>query len=122
MKELLVKYPKTTALVKDFYMEKLLNSMKGNENLPEDFKEFAKLKGIDDENVIMMMEAAPRQMFDVFDAHEIYVEIGLGRNFRWRIGENSWSKDYEFRIGAEKDAIAQAYELLENKLNDNAGV
>lgn len=122
MKELLEKYPKATEVIKSFYMEKLLASIKNNDSLPEDFKEFARQKGIDDDNVATMMEAAPRQLFDVFDANEIYIEIGLGKNFRWRIGETEWSKHYEFRPDAEKDAVIKAYEMLNDKLNDNVGV
>lgn len=125
MKELINAYPKATEVIKGFYLEKLLNSMKNNDGIPEDFKMFARQKGIDDQNLTTMMESAPRQMFDVFDAYELYVEIGVvdgEGGFRWRINGSDWSSTYNLRFEAEVVATSKAYELLEKKLNDDAGV
>jgi hypothetical protein len=120
MKEIISKFPKATAAAKDFYFKKLMMSFEEQNDVPEDFKEYAKEVGISDENFTMMMEAAPRQLFDLFDSHEIYVEIGVvdgEGGFRWRINGSDWSsKVYKTRMESEVDAVSKAYEMLNDKL------
>lgn len=118
--ELLENYGKAASVVKDFYLAKFLESMEDSENLPENFKDFAKEQGIDNDTVSKMIDAMPRALFDAFDAHKVYIQItvDLENNcFRWSFdGGHVESNDYTSRKEAETAAIEQAFEILNNKL------
>jgi hypothetical protein len=120
--ELLEKYGKAASVVKEYYLGKFLDSME-SENLPENFKEFAKEQGIDNDTVAKMIEAMPRALFDVFDVNEIYINITAFRNglFLYSIitdeKEEIGSKETSnTRKEAEKLAIEKAFEILNEKL------
>jgi len=117
--ELLENYGKAASVVKDFYLAKFLDSMEDSENLPENFKEFAKEQGIDNDTVAKMIEAMPRALFDAFDAHEVYVGITPnlligGINFKYTV--DTKSGEGATRVEAEKKAIELAFEILNEKL------
>jgi hypothetical protein len=118
--ELLENYGKAANVVKDFYLAKFIESMEDSENLPENFKDFAKEQGIDNDTVSKMIDAMPRALFDAFDAHKVYIQItvDLENNcFRWSFdGGHVESNDYTSRKEAETAAIEQAFEILNNKL------
>jgi hypothetical protein len=118
--ELLENYGKAANVVKDFYLAKFLESMEDSENLPENFKDFAREQGIDNDTVSKMIDAMPRVLFDAFDAHEIYIQItvDLENNcFRYSFdGGQLESNDYLTRIAAETRSIEAAFEILNNKL------
>jgi hypothetical protein len=118
--ELLENYGKAASVVKDFYLGKFLDSIEDSENLPENFKDFAKEQGIDNDTVAKMIDAMPRALFDAFDAHEIYIQItvDLENNcFRYSFdGGQLESNDYLTRIAAETRSIEAAFEILNNKL------
>lgn len=120
-RELMEAHPKATEAIKAYYMEKLLDNIKNSESLPEDFKEFARQKGIDDENVLIMMNASPRALFDIMDSMELYIEIGLvdgEGGFRWRLNGSDWSSVYKTRLEAEQKAVVHAYKLLDDALTE----
>ena len=120
--ELLENYGKAANVVKDFYLAKFLESME-SEDLPENFKEFAKEQGIDNDTVAKMIEAMPRALFDVFDVNEIYINVTAFRNglflysiisdVKEEVGSEETSNT---RKEAEKLAIEQAFEILNEKL------
>jgi len=118
--ELLENYGKAANVVKDFYLAKFLESMEDSENLPENFKEFAKEQGIDNDTVAKMIDAMPRALFDAFDAHKVYVQITVDIEndcFRWSFdGGHVESNDYTSRKEAETAAIEKAFEILNEKL------
>jgi hypothetical protein len=118
--ELLENYGKAASVVKDFYLGKFLDSIEDSENLPENFKDFAKEQGIDNDTVAKMIDAMPRALFDAFDAHEIYIQItvDLENNcFRYSFdGGQVESNDFLTRIAAETRAIEAAFEILNEKL------
>ena len=118
--ELLENYGKAASVVKDFYLAKFLESMEDSENLPENFKDFAKEQGIDNDTVSKMIDAMPRALFDAFDAHKVYIQITVdfeNNCFRWSFdGGHVESNDYTSRKEAETAAIEQAFEILNNKL------
>jgi hypothetical protein len=118
--ELLENYGKAASVVKDFYLAKFLDSMEDSENLPENFKEFAREQGIDNDTVAKMIEAMPRALFDVFDVNKVYVQITVDLEndcFRWSFdGGHVESNDYISRIECEKAAIEKAFEILNEKL------
>jgi hypothetical protein len=122
--ELLETYGKAAAVVKDYYLDKFLESMV-TENVPENFKDFAKDQGIDNDTIAKMIDAMPRALFDVFDAHELHIEILVMYSdrpsiFTYTVVEgdlvNTEPTKYNSRIEAEKVAVEKAFEILNNKL------
>ena len=122
--ELLETYGKAATVVKAYYLEKFLESM-NTTDVPENFKEFAKDKGVDNDTVAKMIELAPRTLFDVFDTYEVYIEILVDLTkddalFSYVINGNIMSNVegvlYNSRIEAEKVAIEKAFQLLNDNL------
>ena len=116
MKELLTTYPKATEVVKAYYLQKLIESLKAD--LPEEFKEHVRQQGIDDEKIAKIIQESPRMLFDVFDEHKFHIQIsGTDKSgWTWEVLPN-----YEFsrcttRKNAEVEAIKLAFKLLNDKL------
>lgn len=126
MLELLKNHPNVTKIVKDYYLEKMLESLK-DDSLPENFKEFVREQGIEDDKIAKILESAPRNLFDVFDNHELYIIINVKvidviPSFSYKfyhpisdleIVTKNW---YNSRKDAETEAIVQAFALLEKAL------
>lgn len=121
MKQLLQDHPKTATVVKQWLLEKLLEGLK-DANIPEDFKEFTRKQGIDNEKVAGILEGSPRGLFDVFDNHKLYVEtLHETTGFWWKIKDNEnflrlASIPVPTRIESDSEAIVEAFKLLEEKL------
>ena len=126
MTELLQKYPKAAKVVREYYLEQLLESLK-EKNLPDEFKEHVKQQGITDETVQGLVKGNPVLLFSVFDQNEIYIDIDVNititssKNtayFSYKIPIASKSNDLLFikRKDAEEAAVKEAFELLEQKL------
>ena len=124
MLDLMESYPEAAKVVKAFYLEKFLSSMK-DDSVPEDFKEYARQLGIDNDKIAKMMEKSPRGMFDVFDAFDLYISIivstaGKSTNFSYKILPRDQEMDeiewFSSRLDAEKMAISDAFITLNQKL------
>ena len=119
--ELLETYPKATTVIKEWYLEKMLESL-NNDSLPEDFKEHVRKEGIDDDKIAAVIEVGPRALFDVFDENHIYIQINilpedLSATFTHIINNSFVSLIiYNNRKEAERAAIEQAFEILNSKL------
>jgi len=114
--EILETYPKATAVIKQWYLEKILESL-NNDSLPEDFKEHVRNEGVDDDKIVAVIEAGPRALFDVFDENHIYIQINTNvPHFSYSINEGDViSGSWQLRKEAERAAIEQAFELLNIK-------
>ena len=122
--ELLETYDKAAIVIKQFYLAHMLESL-NDENLPENFKDFVREQGIDNDTVAVMITASPRTFFDVFDKHEINIIIHAyieepPTEFGYSIpqeGDKSATMDvYQTRKEAELAAVVQAFKLLNEKL------
>lgn len=122
--ELLETYDKAAVVIKQFYLQHMLESL-NDENLPENFKDFVKEQGIDNDTVAVMITASPRTFFDVFDNHKIYIEILVDLTkddalFSYVIdGDMMGNVEgilYNSRIEAERVAVEQAFKILNDKL------
>lgn len=114
--ELLEKHPKTTQVIKQWMVNQMVNSMKDT-SVPEEFKEFMRKETIEDKNLIPIIDSNPRLLFDVFDENELYISIIKEANttkFHYNINEASFG--YAIRKLAERAAIEEAFEILEEKL------
>ena len=127
MLELLEKYPKAAEVVRNWFTDKMIESLK-TDDVPEDFKEMIRKDAIDNERIDKILGSQPRALFDVFDEHEIYINI-IRNNGKFMWG---WSDNIEHTIKgefidirkeAESFAIKAAFEILEQKLSsDEAAV
>ena len=121
-KTLLETYPKAAKVIKQHFVDQLVNSLK-DADLPEDFKEFARQQEIDDDKIGGLIDAQPRGLFDVFDNNGVYITTPVAAAdgyFRWEI--NSEAEVYETseylnnRKMAEIAAVEKAFEILNNSI------
>lgn len=116
--ELLEKHPLSTELVRNWFMQKMIESVKGDNEVPEDFKNFMLEQGIENDKIAIMIDGNPRILFDVFDANDIIIETSLYPNgeFTIKIGNQATTNSWKERRDAELFAIDAAFDILENKL------
>jgi len=118
--DLLSKYPLVAEEVREWFFEKMTESLQ-DETVPEDFKKSVMSEAITDERLAVMIDAQPRSLFDVFDEHEISINIERTPN---SVEEWSWNvmqhgEDHTgcaSRKEAETKAIIYAFEILEEQL------
>ena len=116
MKQLLEDHPKTATVVKQWLLERLLEGLKDS-NVPEDFKEFTRQQGIDNERVAGILNGSPRALFDVFDSHKLYIQIsGDQHGWSWELDSSVENSICSSRKEADTAAIIEAFKLLEAKL------
>ena len=121
MINLLEEHPKTAAVIKQWLLDRLLESI-DDSKVPDDFKEFARQQSIENDKVAGILNNTPRALFDVFDSHEIYVEtLHETTGFWWKIKDSKdyvrlASDPYPDRKDSDSEAIIEAFKLLEAKL------
>jgi hypothetical protein len=116
--ELLESYDKAAIVIKQYYLNSMLESLK-DDNLPENFKEYARQTTIDNDKIGKLIDVQPRGLFDVFDANKIYIGITPnpligGIEFKYTIGDITGEQPT--RKEAERIAVEKAFEILNNKL------
>lgn len=119
-KKLLENNPLSANLIKEWIFNKLVESIKQDSNVPEDFKEYMLNEGIDNEKIAIFIDSNPRNLFDLFDEYNIVIEIFLYPNneFTTKIGKQATTNSWKKRIEAEDFAIEAAFEILEQILKD----
>jgi hypothetical protein len=119
--KLLEDYPKAGQVVKQWFLEKMLEGLK-DENLPEDFKKHVREQDLGNEQVGKLIDLSPRGLFDVFDSHKIYIEtLHEITGFWWKIKDDKTflrlgNDPFKNRKDADKEAIVESFKLLEEKL------
>jgi len=118
--ELLETYPKAATVIKEFYYEKMINSLQEDNDIPQEFKDMIKAQQFDSEYIATFIDNNPRFLFDIFDANDVYIQItvDLENNcFRYSFdGGQVESNDFLTRIAAETRSIEAAFEILNEKL------
>ncbi len=130
MIELLKQYPKAAKKVREYYLEKFIETLK-DPGLDEEFRAHVREQGIDDEKVAKVLQSMPRGIFDMFDQELIYIEIipkiTIGEfdeklsdnNIMFFAGVNGKAVNVSMnRKDSERKAIEKAFELLEQKLEE----
>ena len=103
-------------MIKQWFLGKLLESLKDN-SIPDDFNEYVRAQDLEDDKISKIIDAGPRMLFDVFDEHKVYIQINVLPNFSYSINDGDIiSGSWETRIEAEKAAIEQAFQILNDKL------
>jgi hypothetical protein len=115
--ELLEKYPASAKVIKDWFLQSMIESFK-DDTVPEEFKQFMLEQGIEDDKVGTLIDVNPRMLLDVFDDNDIVIETSLypSGEFTIKIGNQATTKSWKIRKEAELFAIEAAFEILEKKL------
>lgn len=119
-KELLEKYPKAAEVIKKYFVDQLLASVEATE-LPDEFKDFARQQGVDDDAIAGIINSQPRGCFDVFDQHQLYIGITPTYTlngdvvFKYTIA-TLISGEEKTRKEAEATAVELAFKLLNEQL------
>jgi hypothetical protein len=119
--EILEQNPLSREVLSKWFVNKLFESVKKDDGIPEDFKEFILNEEISTENLVIFINSNPRGLFDLFDEHDIVIETSLYPNgeFTIKIGNQATTNSWKTRREAEIFAIEAAFELLEQKLTEN---
>jgi hypothetical protein len=119
MLELLEKHPKAAEVVRNWFTDKMIESL-NTDDVPEDFKEIIRQDVIDNERIDKILGSQPRALFDVFDENKIYIIIDKQPEWNWIIENESYENSIcKSRKEAESFAIKAAFEILEQKLSSD---
>jgi hypothetical protein len=116
--ELLEQNPESAKLICSYYLEIMIESLK-DEGLPEDFKESIREQGIDNEKIGTILDGNPRNLFDFFDSHNMYITVtcfsdgSFSYSIIADIGTSGTSEVYKTRKEADKNAVETAIKQLE---------
>ena len=116
--ELLEQNPESAKLICSYYLEIMIESLK-DEGLPEDFKESIREEGIDNEKIGTILDGNPRNLFDFFDSHNMYITVtcfsdgSFSYSIIADIGTSGTSEVYKTRKEADKNAVETAIKQLE---------
>jgi hypothetical protein len=91
--ELLKKYPLSTEVVREWFIQKMIESVKGDTTVPEDFKNFMIEQGIPNDTLCIFIDSNPRSLFDVFDENNIRIHIVVGSDVS--------ADNYSFHIASD---------------------
>lgn len=113
-------FPQAAEVVRKYYLEIFLEGL-NDENLPENFKEYARERGVNDKDIITMYEGNPRGLFDAFDNYGVFIEISFSNgDFSYKIFPRdakfldvTW---YKSRKEAETVAVEDAFKVLNDML------
>lgn len=111
-------YPKACEIVKQWFLERMLESFK-DETVPEDFKEHVRKQGIPTEQVERIIGSNPRSLFQVLDDNKLFIEIRInmeeGPEFSWGVNGNKVDDWYQTRTEAELKAVIECLKQLNEK-------
>jgi len=119
--ELLEQNPETAKLICSYYLEVMLESL-NDESLPEDFKDHVRAQAMDNRNIAAILDGNPRNLFDFFDSHDMYIDVRPFTNGSFsysiiaNIGTSGSSEVYKTRKEADKIAVETAIKQLESTL------
>jgi hypothetical protein len=116
--KLLEKYPLSTEVVREWFINKMVESVKGDDTVPEDFKNYMLEQGIPNDKLCIFIDSSPRSLFDVFDENNVIIIIKYHENFgfTWAVEEADDQSFYKTRKESEIFAIEAAFEILEQQL------
>lgn len=115
--QLLEQYPLTAKVIREWFLERMIESLQ-DENVPDEFKNYMRDQGVQNDKVGVMIDANPRMLFDVFDDNDVIIIIKYHENFgfTWAVEEADEQSFYKTRKEAELFAIEAAFEILETEL------
>lgn len=115
--ELLEKHPRSGEVIRAWFLKQMFESF-NDEDVPDEFKDFMREQGVENDKVGKMIDINPRMLLDVFDDNDIVIETSLYPNgeFTIKIGNEATTNSWKTRKEAELFAIDAAFEILEKQL------
>lgn len=115
--ELLEKHPLTAKVVRDWFLDQMLESFK-DDSVPDGFKNYMREQGVENDKVGIMIDLNPRMLFDVFDDNKVFIEVYMfpDDTFTCKISNGATTQSWKTRREAEAFSIEAAFDILENKL------
>lgn len=119
--ELLNKYDKIAAAIRQHFTDKLMSSLE-TDDVTEEFKTFVRAQTIDNEQVAKIVDSNPRALFDIFDKYGYYVEtLFMESMFHFTIVNNGEivlvnDKPFDRRIDCDREAMEGAMKLINDSL------
>jgi len=119
--ELLEQNPESAKLICSYYLEVMLESL-NDDSLPEDFKDHVRSQGMDNNNIAAILDGNPRNLFDFFDSHNMYITVtcfsdgSFSYSIIADIGTSGTSEVYKTRKEADRNAVEMAIKQLESSL------
>jgi hypothetical protein len=115
--ELLEKYPRAASIIKNWLLSRMVEALQ-SESIDEEFKQYMRDQGIDNDKVAPMIDINPRMLLDVFDEYKVFIEILLypDETFTCKIGNQATTNSWKTRKEAEIFAVEAAFEILEKQL------
>ncbi len=120
--ELLENNPKAYQVIHDYYLNELMSTLDLSE-FPEEFDKYVREQGLEMDKVVAIIEANPRNLFDVFDNNKIYIDIkaDFDGTFQYALLQGTVSElgsleKFKTRKEADAAAVEAAIVSLENKL------
>lgn len=116
--ELLEQNPETAKLICSYYLEVMLQSL-NTDDLPEDFKDHVRAQSMDNRNIGTIIDGNPRNLFDFFDSHNMYINVtsfsdgSFSYSITSDIATSGSSDVYKTRKEADKIAVENAIKQLE---------
>jgi hypothetical protein len=116
--ELLNNHPFCRNAIFNWYVSKFIENLR-QADVPEEYKERLSEIEIDDDQIATLVDNNPRSLFDLFDENNVFIDIDYFEgSFWWKVGNGINMKNYNNRISAERDAIIEAFKILEDVLTN----
>lgn len=117
-KQILEKYPLTKEVIKDWFLQKMINSFKESE-IDGSFRDYMIKMGVDNDQIERVIDNSPRMLLDLFDVNNIYISIiHTDYGFKYILNHNE-SNFFEDRFLTEKEAVLKGIISLEEKLKQS---
>ena len=118
--ELLEQNPESAKLICSYYLEVMLKSL-NDDSLPEDFKDHVRSQGMDNNNIAAILDGNPRNLFDFFDEHGIFINISTtnnGKSYQCDVSRDlkGQSQGANTRKEADLKSVILAIKMLEEEL------
>jgi len=115
--ELLEKYPLAASVIRNWFIWRMVEALE-SESIDEEFKQYMRDQGIENERMGTLIDLNPRMLLDVFDEHEVFIETFLypDNTFTIKIGNEATTNSWKTRKEAELFAIEAAFEILNKQL------
>ena len=121
----LEKFPNVLDALREHYIKKLEDSIKQTQDIPDDFRQMLKERGITDDMIISVINESPANLFDFFDEYNIFINItayssGLfGYGILGTLATLGTNTTFSSRKEAEKQAVNVAIGELEKTLTNS---
>lgn len=117
--KLLKDNPLSAIVIKQWFLDKMIESFKSEKNIPEEYRQQLIEAGVSEDMLERYVQNNPNVLFEIFDNNEIFIEILRKKSqFTFDINQAQTENKYFLkRKDAEAQAAIQTIIILENKLN-----